>query len=97
MVVDLHELPSGELNVTIDGRRVEVDVVPVGGQLSVRVDGKVVDLTTEGTPPEMGYPTAPAGPLPKGTYNLKVVTPLIGVFEGSDREVSTAMTKVVVQ
>jgi biotin carboxyl carrier protein len=54
MVVDLHELPSGELNVTIDGRRVEVDVVPVGGQLSVRVDGKVVDLTTEGTPPEMG-------------------------------------------
>jgi biotin carboxyl carrier protein len=54
MVIELHELPSGALQVTVDGRRVEVDVVPLGGQLSVRVDGKVVDLTTEGAPPEMG-------------------------------------------
>ena len=78
-----------------------VTILP-GGTASARLDWNAVRLKwapdlVKGTPPEMGYPTAPAGPLPKGTYNLKVVTPLIGVFEGSDREVSTAMTKVVVQ
>jgi len=54
MEVDVHELPSGALTVTIDGRKVDVDVVALGVQLSVRIDGRVVDLTTEGTPPELG-------------------------------------------
>jgi len=54
IVVDVKELPSGALEVTVDDRPVDVDVVPVGGQLSVRIDGRVVDLTTEGTPPEIG-------------------------------------------
>ena len=54
VVVDIVELPSGALRATIDGRPVDLDVVPVGAQLSVRVDGRVVDLTTEGTPPEIG-------------------------------------------
>jgi len=42
----------------------------------------------KGTPPEKGYPRAHAGPLPKGKYTLRVVTPLVGVFEGIDHEVS---------
>lgn len=54
VAVDIVELPSGALRASIDGRPVELDVVPVGAQLSVRVDGRVVDLTTEGTPPEIG-------------------------------------------
>jgi biotin carboxyl carrier protein len=54
VVVDVHELPNGALTVTVDGRKADVDVVAVGGQLSVRVDGRVVDLTTEGTLPEIG-------------------------------------------
>jgi glutaconyl-CoA/methylmalonyl-CoA decarboxylase subunit gamma len=54
IVVDLTELPSGALDVSVDGRRVPVDVVAVGGALSVRVDGHMVDLTTEGQPPELG-------------------------------------------
>jgi biotin carboxyl carrier protein len=64
LVVDVKELPSGALEVTFDGQPVDVDVVTVGvrggapeqggGQLSVRIDGKVVDLTTEGQPPELG-------------------------------------------
>jgi biotin carboxyl carrier protein len=54
VVVDLVELPSGALDVKIDGADVELDVVAVGPQLSVRVGGRVVDLTTEGMPPEMG-------------------------------------------
>jgi hypothetical protein len=50
----------------------------------------------KGTPPEKGYPRAPAGPLPKGKYSLKVVTPLGYVFEGIDHEVSQPRTDVVV-
>ena len=54
LAIDVVELPSGALEVRVQGRPVTVDVVPLGGQLSVRVDGHVVDLTTEGAPPEIG-------------------------------------------
>jgi len=54
IVVDVKELPSGALEVRVGNDPVEVDVVSLGEQLSVRIDGKVVDLTTEGTPPEIG-------------------------------------------
>ncbi len=54
ILVDVNELPTGALDVAVSGKRVDVDVVSVGGVLSVRIDGKIVDLTTEGTPPEMG-------------------------------------------
>lgn len=50
----------------------------------------------KGTPPEQGYPKAPAGPLPKGKYTLRVVTPLVGVFEGSEREVSAPKFEITV-
>lgn len=50
----------------------------------------------KGTPPEKGYPRAPNGPLPKGVYALKVLTPLTNVFEGIDREVSQPLTTVEV-
>jgi biotin carboxyl carrier protein len=53
-LVDVVELPSGELAVKVDGKSVEVDVLPLRAQLSVRVAGRVVDLTVEGTPPELG-------------------------------------------
>jgi hypothetical protein len=51
----------------------------------------------KGTPPEKGYPKAAAGPLPKGKYSLKVVTPLTFVFEGIDHEVSQPRVDVVVK
>jgi biotin carboxyl carrier protein len=54
VLVDLVELPSGALQARLDGAPIDVDVVVVGSQLSVRVNGQVVDLTTEGTPPEIG-------------------------------------------
>jgi biotin carboxyl carrier protein len=53
-LVDLVELPSGALQASLDGKPIDVDVVVVGSQLSVRVNGQVVDLTTEGAPPELG-------------------------------------------
>ena len=54
VLVDLVELPSGALQARLDGKAIDVDVVVLGSQLSVRVNGQVVDLTTEGTPPEIG-------------------------------------------
>jgi hypothetical protein len=41
-----------------------------------------------GTPPGGGFPRAPSTPLPKGKYTVRVVTPLIGVYEGVDKEMS---------
>src|SRR5690606_18661219 len=52
--VDVSELPSGALEVAVGGRHVPVDVVSVAGALSVWVDGRVVDLTVEGQPPDIG-------------------------------------------
>jgi hypothetical protein len=50
-----------------------------------------------GSAPELGYPKVPAGPLPKGKYDLRVVTPLINVFEGMDKEISSPRTTVEVK
>jgi biotin carboxyl carrier protein len=55
IVVDVTELPTGAIEVTASGRKVDVDVVALkDGVLSVCIDGKVVDLTIEGTPPDVG-------------------------------------------
>jgi hypothetical protein len=35
-----------------------------------------------------GYPREPAGPVPRGKYILRVVTPLVGIHEGSDHEMT---------
>jgi biotin carboxyl carrier protein len=52
--IEVTELPSGALEVKSNGSAIDVDVLSVGKSLSVRVGGKVVDLTTEGTPPDLG-------------------------------------------
>lgn len=52
--VEVTELPSGNRVVRIDGREVDVDMVRIGGELSVRVAGHVVDMTVEGAPPDLG-------------------------------------------
>ncbi len=44
---------DGTLSATVDGRPVAVDAIRVGGQLSVRVDGEVVDLTARGSLPDL--------------------------------------------
>jgi glutaconyl-CoA/methylmalonyl-CoA decarboxylase subunit gamma len=52
--IDVKELPSGALEVSSGGKRIDVDLAVVGSALSLRVDGHVIDLTTEGTPPDLG-------------------------------------------
>jgi hypothetical protein len=48
----------------------------------------------KGTPPERGFPRAAAGPLAKGKYNVKVLTPLVGVSEGVDHEMTAPKVEV---
>jgi biotin carboxyl carrier protein len=51
--VTVVEQENGTLSATVDGRPVALDVVEAGGQFSVRVDGKIVDLTARGVPPDL--------------------------------------------
>ena len=53
-VVDVTELPTGQLEVTLGDKVVPVDVVLLDGTASIRVGGRIVDLTVEGQPPEIG-------------------------------------------
>jgi glutaconyl-CoA/methylmalonyl-CoA decarboxylase subunit gamma len=53
--VDVTPLSSGGFDVFVDGKRVSVDAVPVGGALSLRIDGRVVDVVLDGRPPEVGF------------------------------------------
>ena len=54
LIVDLIELPNGTVEARVDDQPVEFDVAYIGAHLNVRVDGHVVDLTTEGSPPDLG-------------------------------------------
>jgi len=53
--VDVTSLPSGSWDVRIDGKEVAVDAVAAGDCLSVRVDGRVIDLLLDGTPPDVKF------------------------------------------
>jgi glutaconyl-CoA/methylmalonyl-CoA decarboxylase subunit gamma len=53
--VDLTLLPTGAWNVTIEGKEIAVDAVAVGDSLSVRVDGRVIDLYLDGTAPDLKF------------------------------------------
>jgi biotin carboxyl carrier protein len=52
--IDVKELPSGALEVRAGDARVDVDLAVVGSALSLRIDGRVIDLTVEGKPPDLG-------------------------------------------
>jgi biotin carboxyl carrier protein len=52
--VDVTHLPTGELEVIVDGRVMLTDDVALAGSTSLRIDGRVVDLWMEGAPPSVG-------------------------------------------
>jgi biotin carboxyl carrier protein len=53
--VDVTSLPGGGWKVRIDGQEVAVDAVHAGDCLSVRVDGRVIDLLLDGTLPDVKF------------------------------------------
>jgi len=53
--VDVVHLPTGEVRVQVGERVFQADaLVPSSGATSMRVDGRVLDLWMEGTPPDVG-------------------------------------------
>src|SRR5262249_28742791 len=53
--VDVVHLPTGEIRVEVAGKVLEADaLVPGSGELSMRIDGRMVDLWMEGAPPDVG-------------------------------------------
>jgi biotin carboxyl carrier protein len=51
--VDLTELPNGDFEADVNGKRIHVDVAAVGPHLSVRIEGRIVDLTVSGQLPNL--------------------------------------------
>ena len=55
IAVDVTALSGGGFDVFLEGKRVAVDVVPAGGALSLLIEGKVVDLVLDGSPPHVTF------------------------------------------
>lgn len=54
IAVDLDHLPTGELAVTAQGKRIDADPGGASRFAAMRVDNRVVDLCLEGAPPGVG-------------------------------------------
>lgn len=55
--VEVIHLPTGEVRVSVNGKTLAADILDTEGALSVRIDGRMVDLLIEGMPPEVGVVT----------------------------------------
>src|SRR5258706_12644009 len=53
--VDVTALSDGGLDVRVDGKPVAVDLAEAGGALSLLIDGRVVDLVIDGSPPSVAF------------------------------------------
>jgi glutaconyl-CoA/methylmalonyl-CoA decarboxylase subunit gamma len=54
VLVELDHLPTGELSVTVDGRKLGAETLSQAASTAMRIDGRVVDLWMEGEPPDVG-------------------------------------------
>jgi len=77
---------------SVEPKTARVILAPGGsGKVHVAWEAKKMRWAPEkarGATPGGGFPRAPGAPLPKGKYTVRVVTPLIGVYEGVDKEMS---------
>lgn len=55
--VEVTHLPTGEVKVSVNGKTLAADVLDAEGAVSVRIDGRVVDLLIEGSLPDVGVVT----------------------------------------
>jgi biotin carboxyl carrier protein len=53
--VDVTALSNGGFDVMVEGRPVSVDAAEAGGALSIRIDGRIVDLVIDGSPPKISF------------------------------------------
>jgi biotin carboxyl carrier protein len=52
--VDVTHLPTGKIQVVLEGRALEVDAFGSGSSTHLALEGRGVDLWLEGAPPEVG-------------------------------------------
>lgn len=76
--------------------------IAAGGTARQRVSWEAVKTAwapdkVRGWPVERGFPRKPAGPIAKGKYTIKVQTPLVGVAEGAEHEVSAPKVEIEVK
>jgi hypothetical protein len=76
--------------------------IAAGGTARQRVTWEAVKTAwapekVKGWPPEKGFPRKPAGPIAKGKYVIKVNTPLVGVQEGAEHEISAPKVEIEVK
>jgi hypothetical protein len=76
--------------------------IAAGGTARQRVTWEAVKTAwapdkVRGWPIEKGFPRKPAGPLAKGKYTIKVQTPLVGVAEGAEHEISAPKVEIEVK
>lgn len=76
--------------------------IAAGGTARQRVTWEAVKTAwapekVKGWPPEKGFPRKPAGPIAKGKYTIKVQTPLVGVAEGAEHEISAPKVEIEVK
>lgn len=51
--VDVQMTPGGAVSVSLDGEPVDADIVPVPGGVSLRMDGRMYDVTVGGSPEQL--------------------------------------------
>ncbi|HEX3343296.1 MAG TPA: hypothetical protein VHS09_01935 [Polyangiaceae bacterium] len=95
-------LPPEVANATVPEAKVARITLATQGTAKVTLKWNAVKYKwaskerAKGALPGQGYPREPAGPLPKGTYILRVITPLTNVFEGVDHDASQPRVQITV-
>jgi hypothetical protein len=95
-------LPPEVANAPVPDQKVARVTLATQGTATLKLQWNAVKYKwagkdrAKGAIPGHGYPREPAGPLPKGSYILRVITPLTGVFEGVDHEISQPRVQVTV-
>jgi pyruvate carboxylase subunit B len=51
--LDVQMTPGGAVSVSLDGEPVDADIVPVPGGVSLRMDGRMYDVTVGGSPEQL--------------------------------------------
>ena len=91
--------PKGTSQPTASEVKTARITIAPNGSARARIPWEAVKMKwapekVRGTPAERGFPRTPAGPLAKGKYTVKVVTPLVGVSEGVDHEMSAPRVEI---
>jgi hypothetical protein len=93
-------LPPEVANAPAVDKQVARITLPPQGTARVSLDWSAVKFKwaskekAKGAVAGRGYPREPAGPLPKGKYELRVLTPLVNVFDGADHDMSQPKAQI---